>query len=209
MYSIGFKHVVVSSSGSPSAVGATLMKTNQTVSYASTDDGDVEAGRGVDFLTLSVNNPFGNTNRFTDITGAQTYTLAIVIDWSTYDTVTGTVLGYRRTKSTGYTDWATALTNAAATSIGSYTTGWRLPNRKEIENIMNFGVATSVLNYAPFSITIDTNLWTGTTNNFNTANAFVLGSTGNGAVSGSFGKAAVAAEYIPVRIFTVSGTTLS
>lgn len=187
-------------------VGATLMKTGQTISYASTDDGDIEAGRASSFTVLANANPFGNTNRFTDVAGGQTYTLAIVIDWSTYDG--STVTGYRKTKSSGYTTWSTALTNAAGTSIGTYTTGWRLPNRAELYNIMNHGVATSVLNYSPFSITADTNLWTGTTNNLNTSAAFTLNSTGNGSF-GSFTKASAAAEYIPCRTFTVTGTTLS
>jgi hypothetical protein len=30
------------------------------------DDGDLQRGRGVNFLTLDFNNGFGNTNRFTD-----------------------------------------------------------------------------------------------------------------------------------------------
>ena len=51
---------------SPAPVGATLMKTGQTTSYRTGDDGDIEAGRATDFFTLSTNNPFGNTNRFTD-----------------------------------------------------------------------------------------------------------------------------------------------
>ena len=46
--------------------GATLMKTGQTTSYRTGDDGDLEAGRATDFFTLASNNPFGNTNRFTD-----------------------------------------------------------------------------------------------------------------------------------------------
>ena len=81
-------------------VGADLMKTGQTTSYRTGDDGDIEAGRDVDFFTLASNNPFGNTNRFTDELGGATYTNNIVIDWSTYN---GTnVLGYyRRLVSSG------------------------------------------------------------------------------------------------------------
>jgi hypothetical protein len=188
------------------SVGAKLMKTGQTTSYRTGDDGDFEAGRATSFLVLSSNNPFGNTNRFTDTAGGQTYTNTIVIDWSTFDG--STVLGWRRTKSTGYTDFNTAIDNALALSIGGFGTGWRLPNRNELFSILNHGVATSVLNYAPFSITADTNIWTGTTNNITTTNAFVLASTGNGSM-GAFNKASAAAEYIPCRTFTVTGTTLS
>jgi hypothetical protein len=185
---------------------AILMKTGQTTSYRTGDDGDIEAGRATSFLVLASNNPFGNTNRFTDTAGGQTYTNTIVIDWSTFNG--STVLGWRRTKSTGYTDWNTAIDNALALSIGGFATGWRLPNRGELFSIMHHGVAISVLNYAPFNITADTNLWTGTTNHIVTANAFVLGSTGNGSM-GPFNKGSVAAEYIPCRTFTVTGTTLS
>jgi hypothetical protein len=51
---------------------AQLMKTGQTTSYRTGDDGDLEAGRNVSFTTLAENNPFGNTNRFTDEIGGQT-----------------------------------------------------------------------------------------------------------------------------------------
>jgi hypothetical protein len=40
---------------------AKLMKTGQTTSYRTGDDGDLEVGRNVDFFTLAENNPFGNT----------------------------------------------------------------------------------------------------------------------------------------------------
>ena len=73
-------------------VGATLMKTGQTTSYRTGDDGDIEAGRATSFSVLSANNPFGNTNRFTDELGGTTYANNIVIDWSTYNGTT--VLGW-------------------------------------------------------------------------------------------------------------------
>jgi hypothetical protein len=202
----GGDHVKIELNVTTPVSGATLMKTNQSVSYRTGDDGDIEAGRAVSFTVLSINNPFGNSNRFTDILGGQTYSDNIVIDWSTFNG--SKVLGWRRTKSTGYTDWNTAIDAALALSIGGFGTGWRLPNRGELFSILNHGVATSVLNYAPFSITADTNLWTSTTNHIVTANAFVLASTGNGSMS-AFNKGLVAAEYIPCRTFTVTGTTLS
>ena len=54
-------------------------------------NGDLEAGRATDFFTLATNNPFGNTNRFTDELGGSTYANNIVIDWSTYDVTLGKV----------------------------------------------------------------------------------------------------------------------
>jgi len=92
---------------------AKLMKTGQTTSYRTGDDGDLEAGRNTSFTVLAENNPFGNTNRFTDELGTQTYTKNIVIDWSTYDG--STVLGWRRTVSTTLT-WNNAIDNALAVS---------------------------------------------------------------------------------------------
>ena len=56
------------------SVGAKLMKTGQTISLAANDDGALEEGRDTDFDTLASNNPFGNTNRWTDELGGSTYT---------------------------------------------------------------------------------------------------------------------------------------
>ena len=114
----------------PAPVGATLMKTGQTTSYRTGDDGDLEAGREVSFTVLSSNNPFSNTNRFTDELGGQTYTNNIVIDWSTYDG--STVLGISRLAiATGQT-WNNAVDNSLSYSVGTFTSGWRLINMKEI-----------------------------------------------------------------------------
>jgi len=137
---------------------AKLMKTGQTTSYRTGDDGDLEAGRNTSFTVLAENNPFGNTNRFTDELGGSTYTNNIVIDWSTYDG--STVLGWRRTVSTTLT-WNNAIDNALAVSISPYTTGWRLPNYIEMISISNFGI-TSFLNYSPFNLS-GSNVWTSTT----------------------------------------------
>jgi len=192
----------------PSAapVGATLMKTGQTTSYRTGDDGDLEAGRATDFFTLASNNPFGNTNRFTDELGGQTYTNNIVIDWSTYNG--SNVLGYRRTISTVNIDWNTAIDGALSVSIGTFTSGWRLPNIYELKNIVRFGnVTTTILNYSPFNILDDRLWWCSTTNPITTAQAYTL-ATGNGAFNAR-AKTDAFCRYIPVRTFTVTGTTLT
>ena len=82
MYGYGGNHIVIVEAAA-APVGATILKTGQSVSFRTGDDGDIEAGRATSFLTLASNNPFGNTNRFTDILGGQTYATAVVIDWST------------------------------------------------------------------------------------------------------------------------------
>lgn len=193
----------------PTPVGATLMKTGQTTSYRTGDDGDIEAGRAANFTTLAVNNPFGNTNRFTDILGGQTYTLPIVVDWSTYQG--NNVLCYTKNLSTGaLKNWNDCIDQAAATSIGSFTSGWRLPNRKEIENIMRFeGTTVTVFNYAPFNQGVATNIWTSTTYAFNTNNAHCLASSGDGNFTVAVAKTIALAQFYAVRTFTVTGTTLT
>jgi len=187
-------------------VGATLMKTGQTTSYRTGDDGDIEAGRATNFFTLASNNPFGNTNRFTDELGGTTYTNNIVIDWSTYNGLT--VLGYRRTPSATVVNWNGAIDGALAVSIGTFTTGWRLTNIRELMNIMNFqngnGNYLYLLQYAPFNI-IDI-LWSSTTLNTQPNFAWII-RDGNPLVTYE-GKGGVY-KYIPCRTFTVTGTTLT
>jgi len=186
-------------------VGATLMKTGQTTSYRTGDDGDIEAGRAVDFFTLASANPFGNTKRFTDELGGSTYTNNIVIDWSTYNG--STVLGYRRTANGSNIVWNNAIDGALAVSIGTFTTGWRLPNIKELQNIQNIGLASSDLfNYSPFNLNTTANsLWCSNTLGVNTAYSWrfaIYGSCDYQPKTSTF-------QYIPVRTFTVTGTTLT
>jgi hypothetical protein len=183
-----------------SSLGSELTKTGQTVSYRTGDDGDIEAGRDVSFLVLPSNNPFGNTNRFTDELGGQTYANNIVIDWSTYD---GTeVLGYYRTISPVDITWNVAIDSALALSVGSYTSGWRLPNKREMENIFNYGLS-QCMNYAPFNI-INT-IWCSTTYTASTTIAY----TATVSWINLSAKSGAGGRYIGVRNFTVTGTILT
>ena len=186
---------------------ATLMKTGQTTSYRTGDDGDIEAGRQVNFTTLAENNPFGNTNRFTDELGGQTYTNNIVIDWSTYDGAT--VLGWYRVSNGVDINWDNAIDGALATSIGTFTTGWRLPNIQELFSLMNFSL-TNPFNYSPINLGTSTfAYWTSTTREGGTtaANRIFNSQT---TVSSSAAKTVTTSQrYIPCRVFTVTGTTLS
>lgn len=187
----------------PFPVGATLMKTNQTTSFRTGDDGDIEAGRSTNFTTLASNNPFGNTNRFTDELGGQTYTNNIVIDWSTYNG--STVLGWRRTTNGVDINWDNSIDGALAVSIGTYTSGWRLPNVTELFSLLNFGLAIP-FNYAPFNLSTNTIIfWSGT--NTSTQGWKVHNSTTG--VSLALKTTTANYRYIPCRVFTVSGTTLT
>ncbi len=192
--------------GAALATGATakLMKTGQTTSYRTGDDGDIEAGRATDFTTLAENNPFGNTDRFTDELGGQTYTNNIVIDWSTYDGAT--VLGWRRTTS-GDVSWNDAVDQALATSIGTFTTGWRLPNVQELFSIVNCQV-TNVFSYPPFNLsTVTYGYWTGTTGTV-TTNAYRFANS-QAFLASATKVTVISSRYFPCRVFTVTGTTLS
>jgi len=183
---------------------ATLMKTGQTTSYRTGDDGDLEAGRATDFFTLASNNPFGNTDRFTDELGGQTYTNDIVIDWSTYDGAT--VLGWYRVRNGLNVTWNVAIDDALLVSVGSFTSGWRLPNIYELNNIFNFGIATT-LSYSPFAIGLSPTIgiWCSTTNPTTTTAAFRVANLNVFTSAAKTGSA----NWIPCRTFTVTGTTLT
>lgn len=183
---------------------AKLMKTGQTTSYRTGDDGDIEAGRGTSFTVLAENNPFGNTNRFTDELGGQTYTNRIRIDWSTYDG--STVLGYYQLASPLLQTWAQAIDWAYLLTVSTFTTGWRLPNINELMNLMNWSLSAN-LNYTPFSLASISH-WTSTTNNNDTASALIVISNSTNSIL-NYSKTNTRNTYFAVRNFTVTGTTLT
>jgi hypothetical protein len=186
-------------------VGATLMKTGQTTSYRTGDDGDLESGRATSFTVLASNNPFGNTNRFTDELGTQTYTKNIVIDWSTYN---GTnVLGYKRTATNVIGGgWNNSIDTCLAISISPYTTGWRLANANEWNNIINREL-TSPLGYAPFT-TFTNTYGSHTSTTYKPASAAY--SWGINTVGSLFPKDKNEnSSCLACRTFTVNGTTLT
>lgn len=160
-------------------------KTGQTTSYVANDDGALERGNGVDFLTLNHNNYFGNTNRFTDELGGQTYTNGWIIDWSSYNQVNGNFIMWNNTYEAAAT-WANALA-AQPYTRGSHA-DWYLPNESELYNVLNRGASPST-NYAPFNINVTANnngLWTSTTVPNNTLAAYYFsGSAANNTITGS------------------------
>ena len=121
--------------GDTSSGGGIPMKTGQTISYGTGDDGDLQDGRGAGVLTLSENNPFGNTDRFTDLTGAQTYADDIAIDWSQRQG--DKVLGWYLITVTN-DNFFDSLDAVNALSIGSYDSGWKMPNVNEYFTLLNF-----------------------------------------------------------------------
>lgn len=190
----------------PTAVSrstATLMKTGQTTSYRTGDDGDLEAGRGASFLVLAENNPFGNTNRFTDELGGQVYTNNWVIDWSTY--YGSSVLGYFRIQNGININWDNAINNALGV-FGTFS-GCRLPNINELRNIINYSV--NGFNYYPFNYTnYGIRLWSSTSLNAASSFAWCANIT-YGLIEYQAKTNITDSRYIPVRTFTVTGTTLT
>lgn len=185
-------------------IGLPLMKTGQTTSNVSGDDGETQEGREVDFTTLSSNNPFGNTNRFTDTTGGQTYTNTIVIDWSTYNQANGDVLGYQTNfvLSPSYTTFANSKSICDALTIDGYS-GWRQCNWNELFNVCQINKAS--FNYPPFNYLGVNLLWCSNTltsaegitfrpDNFTVAKPNIAANSG---------------RPFPVRTFNWNGTTLT
>lgn len=81
------------------------------------------------FLTLRENNAFGNTYRFTDENGGQTYTNHYVIDHYTG-------LGWYKGHRFGFgSDYTTRVTNCHTATDFSFS-DWRMPNRNEMLSIM-------------------------------------------------------------------------
>jgi hypothetical protein len=202
MYGYGGK-LVIQASAAP--VGATLMKTGQTTSYRTGDDGDLEAGRATDFLTLDAA-PLHNdgsatlnttTERFTDTLGGSTYADDWVLDWSTWNG--STLLGYYRVvQGVGATNWNTAIDNSLGT-FGGYS-GCRLPNLMELLNIVDYGLSLTT-GYAPFNH-ISTAYWTSTTAPNATTTAFRVASTGGTPVTTA--KTDATRSYMPIRTFSLS-----
>lgn len=183
------------------AVGLPLLKTGQTVSYDTGDDGDIEAGRPTDFFTLSSSNPLGNLNRFTAMDGTQTYADNIVVDWSTYNGAT--VLAYYRGDLNSPRTLLNALAYAAGLTVSGFT-NWRVTNFRELFNIAYYG-ADPVLGYAPINAENIVPYLCSTTLPGNSNRYYTILS--NGASTGELRT--FAARHFVCRTFTVTGTILS
>ena len=141
------------------------LRSNQTTSYRTGDDGDLEMGIGASFSTLSDNNIFGNTNRFTSELGNQTYTNNFVLDH-----LTG-LMWYKVPNAVD--TWNNAIDGCLAYAGGTFT-DWFLPNINQHMTIISWGVGAIGLNYAPFSISTAEFYWTSTTQPSGTTNAIRL-----------------------------------
>lgn len=144
------------------SVGANLLnlRTGQTTSYRTGDDANVPQGREVDFLTLSDNNPFGNTNRFTDVIGGSTYANGVALDWAYKDDVNQLVIGWQISDNGGNIDWNGAIDYCEALTLGTYS-DWHLPNDQLI-NSLRAAVFSRTLSYPPFNNSSNVSWWSST-----------------------------------------------
>jgi hypothetical protein len=126
------------------------------------------------FFVLNNNNSFGNTDRFTDDAGGQSYANSVVVD-----NYTGLSWFYLATQVV----WATAIADALASTQGGYS-DWVLASKSQIETLVNIAALYSpeALSYSPLSIVIGTGangIWTSTTLAALTTSAFEFVRTGD------------------------------
>jgi len=199
------------------------IKTGQTTSYRTGDDGNLQIGRLVNFLTLDFTNPFGHTRRFTGITGgyhdgtdwvdvngnSTTEALAfpndIAIDWSQFNQVGGLVLGSVRTALSS-TTWNNQIDNALALSVGAFTSGWRLLNANEANTFIDYSINGSCLSYHPFIMRTQGFIWLSTTYAVNTGRAMLIATANNRLGDAAKGNNS---NGIAVRNFTLTELGLS
>lgn len=170
------------------------IKTGQTISYRTGDDGDIEQGSLQSFVVLAAQNPYGNSNRFTDTIGGQTYADGIIVDWSRR------LMWYNPSASGS---WNAAIDAAEASTQGGFA-DWHIPNIQQLQSICNYGNSGGVINYTPFNISGGT-YWTSTTSSNTTTNAFRLSNSGTTSIGNitQNGKTGVV-NYIYCRIFSLS-----
>jgi hypothetical protein len=190
-----------------SAKGLLPLKTGQTTSYATNDDGDLQRGRLTDFNTIPYLNPYGGSFRFTDELGGQTFTNNIVIDWSTWDGGSS-VNGYcfnDYSNETGTQSWDDWMLNSPYTC--STFADWYLVNFQEMASLLNMNETYGMDGY-PFNIAVGSQnrMYTSTTYSVNTNQVLVKQHNINYI---SNANKTTSYRAMLVRTFTISGTTLS
>jgi hypothetical protein len=154
------------------------LKTGETVNYGVGSDGQVQSGRGTSWLVMAENNMFGNTNRFTDTLGGQTYANNIVLDHQSRSPLTRKMLGYDRADVIVARPLAAHLTYFS-TKVNSGYGSWRGTNYQELHQISRWGGGGVNFKWsdAPFNYTgagTGDYLWTTTTNNIETTDAWLV-----------------------------------
>lgn len=117
--------------------------------------------------TLTANNSFGNTNRFTDEAGN-----AAASSGNRYviDHLSG-LMWYIPSSLPTAVSWNNAVDACEAATTGGYT-DWVMPPVNILMDLFQYESGIG-MNYSPFGITVT--LWSGTTNPYNTAQAKAMG----------------------------------
>jgi hypothetical protein len=105
---------------------------------------------------LPYTNPFGNTDRFVDLVGGQTYTDGVVLNMSTRNPITGLTLAMSKSPAATNTNQTNALSGQPYTLASK--SDWMLPNRAEGEQFVYSGTNRNPFNYAPFNHNMSTSL---------------------------------------------------
>jgi hypothetical protein len=130
---------------------ADIPQTGQKISYATGDDANFRAGK-----------PWPNP-RFTD-NG----------DGTVNDHLTGLMWTKNADQAKGKADWEEALAQSTTCAVGGYS-DWRLPNRKELESLVDLGRVGPVLPADhPFKNVKSTYYWSSTTMANNDDIAWIL-----------------------------------
>lgn len=181
-------------SPTPTVKGAQQLKTFQTTSYATGDDGNGQQGRGTSHLLLGWTNKFGNNNRFTDFVGGTTYANNIVLDHQ-QDNGTSIMCYYKSSLALSNDSWANNITYCNALNVAGFT-GWRMANIRQLEVLANYEL-TNILDFSPFNAG-GVNAHSSTTYKPSTTLCHGL----NGSYISVIGKGATTAKCLPCRRFT-------
>ncbi|MFH1038755.1 MAG: DUF1566 domain-containing protein [PVC group bacterium] len=133
-----------------------LLRTGQTTSYLTGDDGTYQTGTAFSYQTLD---PAGNGEIVTidNVTGLM---------WASVGDGAGCNWGTD-------TDWAAAIDWAEGLSFANQA-DWRLPNRRELESIVDFGQYDPAINTTYFPNTVPNFYWSGSTNEGFVHNAWAV-----------------------------------
>lgn len=150
------------------AAPADLPKTGQTTVYATGDDGGLQTGVA------------WPTPRFTNSDGTTPISGSIVVDQLTglMWTKDGNAPGPAACSPGAAKTWQGALDYVACLNTNSYLgyTDWRLPNRKDMRSLVNYGQANSAtwLNGQGFTNAQANNYWSSTTYANSTGSAWIV-----------------------------------
>jgi hypothetical protein len=143
--------------GSYVGTGKIIIKTGQTTSYVTEDDGDLEKGFDGGYWSTG----WDGTSRFTDHG-----------DGTVTDNLTG-LMWFKDANASGNLSWSAALTSAENCTYAGYD-DWRLPNNFEFFTLIDFGQSNPPLPSGhPF-----TNL-PGTNSDYTWSSNTYLGDTGH------------------------------